>query len=250
MKIFKIGAIALLLTLFSCEKEKTEPQDQKISELYELLDETGITYTDVEVVGESFIVEGDIEIPFSYLEEFKAEKNLKGADQYKYPGNYYVSQNNIKNVKVFIKSDVPEGWKKATIASLNAWNNISGSKINFSEVSSSASADIVVKKGYDANNNWVAKANPAWQGKPGRNITINTKYNYFSASKKKNTIVHELGHTIRFAHTNGKSNFCTPEHISGTRTTQHSKSVMYRYTHDWWGFTGDDKKAAQEVYPE
>ena len=131
---------------------------------------------------------------------------------------------------------------RAKSASAGPW----GSR---NETSSSSSADVKVGATTANNASWVAKAQLAMNGKPGSYVTINKKYNYYGASKKKNTIAHELGHIIGFAHTNGKSSVGT-KHIEGTRTTAQSSSVMYRYTHSWNGFTNDDKIAAQVTFPQ
>lgn len=250
MKYLNYLIVIALLAIFSCEKEPVELEDSSINfkKMLNYLATTGIDPGEIEIEGEAFMIDGDIEITFAMVEEMMAEGNLKSAEQYKYPSPYYCSQNNVKNVSVFIKSGVPSGWRNNTINAMNAWNGLSGTKIRFTTASSQSSANIVVKSQY-SNDTWVAKANPPRNGNVNSTITVNTKYNHYNGSKKKNTMAHELGHTIGFAHTNGKSNFCTPKHIQGTKTGQESNSVMYRYTHSWKGFTNNDKLAAQIVYP-
>lgn len=248
---FFIALFALLIS--GCQKTNIEEEilfENETEKLLGILKETGINPSDedLEITDSEFIIEGDMVIPFSYLYDFEQRKSLKSVEQYKYPSPYYCSQSNVSDVAIYINSDVPNGWKKNTRAAITAWNNINGTRIYMREVSSSGSSDIVIRSTY-ANENWVARANPPYNGRTGTYVEINTKYNSYSASKKKNTMAHELGHSIGFAHTNGTSNFCTPVHIEGTKTTEAPNSVMYRYTHDWTGFTNHDKIAAQTVYP-
>jgi hypothetical protein len=85
---------------------------------------------------------------------------------------------------------------------------------------------------------------PDWSGNAGFSMSINTAYNYLSASQKIFAMVHELGHNIGFTHTD--ASFGTL--VSGTPVSD-AQSVMNSMVGNWFGFSANDQIATHTVYP-
>jgi hypothetical protein len=116
-------------------------------------------------------------------------------------------------IKVRIQSNLPSGWVAAVSQACTAWNSL-GYNINFSPytaTTTSQKSDEIDIIAYDLSNiigaGVYANTPPELSSKKFREyIMINTKYdakNYgeTTASAKKETMMHELGHAIGLAHT-------------------------------------------------
>jgi hypothetical protein len=97
---------------------------------------------------------------------------------------------------------------------------------------------------YDAATSTIAQAYyPDYYGNAGKQITINTYYNYLSSSYKVFAMTHEMGHNIGFTHTDGTYGNL----IAGTPETD-PNSVMNSFVLPWNGFTPYDVTAVTTVY--
>lgn len=105
---------------------------------------------------------------------------------------------------------------------------------------------VLVTTMYDNATSTVAQAYlPDYYGNVGKEVTINTSYNYLSAAYKIFTVTHELGHAIGFTHTDGTYGNL----VAGTPETD-PNSVMNSFILPWNGFTGYDVLAVTTVYPK
>lgn len=240
---------------FSCEKDSPNPVVpdeeavlQSDDELVNFLESTGFDGRNIVVEDGIFIIDGDILIAKEEVELYAAAQKKAPAANEKtdhWRSYYLVSNNYISNITVYIESSVPSSWKTATRNAMNQWNAINGTRLHFSETSNRNAALIRVNTGY-SNQNWVAQAYlPFYNGRPGNLMTINTRYNSLDSGRKLFTMVHEMGHTFGFYHTDQSQGIFIP----GTPSVD-ANSVMNSYVLPWNGFTSGDVDAVQIMYPQ
>jgi hypothetical protein len=242
-----VVAIAILLTFFSCSKdeEKVAPASEDLDGYLSYLESTGFDRKNIVYNDGNFIIENDIVISKNEVQNYidgQAPASNKRTDHYR---GYLVSNTYVTNIKYYIQSNVPADWKAAIRGAIGQWNAVNGTKLFLSEVTTSTSANCTINTGYE-NANWVARAYlPSYSGRPGYQLTINTKYNSLSSGYKLFTIVHEMGHTFGLYHTDQTQG----TFITGTPTSD-PNSVMNSYVLPWNGFTAGDIKAVQIIYPQ
>ena len=244
LTVFMMGVL-----LISCQKEddsiKTTNEiavssDEKILWLQQNgFQDEEITYLEDEGVfdmGDARVFESDVDARMS-------QTNSKVAQQRR--TLWLVDDANVEDINVFITSSVSSSYQDAIVIALQKWNDIPLCKINFTIVTSSSDADITVTTFNDPNTNVVAWAYyPFSSGVAGNEVSINTKYEYFSSTVKINTMLHEFGHTIGLRHTNTTDG----THITGTPTSDPS-SVMQSYVQAVSNFSNGDILAARTLYP-
>lgn len=207
--------------------------------------------------GEFIRVEGDIILAKASLTA-KVDTGRSAPRprvSYQWRTDTLVSAAKIKAIKVDLSGiSSQSAWTTAARAAMTEWNSINGSSIRFVE---GTPADISLSF-YSTDPNLFAVAtfpssNP---GVPGSTIRINTSFSgNTSSSAKVMVLVHELGHTIGFRHTNwqqlGETQYPGGATlISGTPQTD-GNSVMNGGTAgaEWNGFSAYDKTAARNTYP-
>lgn len=251
---FPLLVTSICLLLISCERENVETEKLNTQEMLSILEQSGVNLSTVEVKNNYFLVEGDIRIDFESIPEIK--ETLDSLNQktrlkaYKYPNPYYATISSVNTMKVYIDPTVTSNnWASAVQSAIDAWNNISPNcAIKISTVSSSSLANTVIST-YNEVSDIVANGAAPVSGNVGRTITINTRWNSLSELEKINTITHEMGHTLGFAHSNGTSNFCTPLLINSTSSNDNSSAVMHMFAHSWNGFIQDEINASSLLYP-
>ncbi|WP_130735052.1 M57 family metalloprotease [Flavobacterium sp. J27] len=250
-----IFLLALSITVVSCnDDETTKLNDNQISDVgFNQINFGGKNILDMK---EYYLVEGDMII----------DKNDN------YSRNYYtnnlVSNTKINNLKVIIDSSIPttgtDSWHTAVATAINHWNNITNSKVSFTLIQSGV-ADITIKSDTFLSpmlpNGVVAGApTPPGNCNPGSYIAINLDYSNnvnVTELQKVFTIVHELGHTIGFRHTDWKVQ--NESSLPGDNPIQYAAyvpesdpySVMISSTSNWsfQGFSAIDVKSIEALYP-
>jgi hypothetical protein len=250
MRMNPLFLILALLLVLSCEQGE-EPANKKESDSqlekhFQFLEETtgyerkDITY---DVANDRFLIHDDMYISRQSVEEYLDDPSGR-KDQRRY--TYIVSSANVANVKYYVQGSVPAAWKTAITQAIAQWNNVTGTRVGMSEVSSSSSANVIVDAQYDNVNNWVARAAlPGANGAPGGGLTVNTFHNGMEAGMKLFAMVHEMGHNIGLLHTNQTDGALIP----GTPATD-ANSVMNSFVLPWNGFTYYDQVAVRVLYPE
>ncbi|MDJ1466543.1 M57 family metalloprotease [Cytophagaceae bacterium DM2B3-1] len=248
MKNAFLAALFGAVLLISCarEEDNVKPSATSDDDLIGFIStSTGVEKSKIvyDATKKHFVLNGDVLVTRQDAEDrLKASKGGR-TEHWRY--NYLVSNTYVTNIKVYINPAVPSAWQTATRNALTQWNNINGTKLFFSEVTSSTSANIRVITGYEAAS-WVARAYlPTYNGRPGTPVEINTYYNSLPSGQKLFAMVHELGHTFGLLHTDQTSG----TFITGTPTTD-PNSVMNSYVLNWNGFTTGDVSAVQILYPQ
>lgn len=161
-----------------------------------------------------------------------------------------ISKTNVKKVKYFIESSVLQDcgydWIVATKDAATAWTNVSYSRVKITRTYDRSNANIIIQS--DRNNpvdenSIIAVANLSVGGRAGRNIWINKNYDNYS--KKKQTMMHEFGHTLGIGHTN---EYDKGFHLHGTSGSDNN-SIFNSHIGSNSYFTTNDKRAIRLLFP-
>ncbi len=269
MKTFKNYLIKSLIILFniiiiSCNQDETiidESPTLKVPDIkysnflkYKLnIDELNFEYNSEM---EAYIIDGDGVFPITsidnWIQEFegtelsKSTNNLVEKSQQQ---SYSTTLDNsiVSQIAIYIESDVSgTTWQTAISDAIVKWNSV-GARVGFVETSTRSYADITITDYTDLDSNTIAWAYyPHSSTTPGREISINRKYDYLSSNRKLNAIMHEIGHTVGFRHTNTTDG----DHITGTATSGNdNSSIMHSSIHGGTDFTYNDEVAIFKIYP-
>ncbi len=242
--------IALLFISFSCAQDESvgvKTENKSLEKHFQFLEQsTGHTRKDIvyEKVTDKFFIDQDMYISRKSVEEYLSKGTSGRTEQMRY--TYLVNDSYIRNVKYFVQASVPGEWNTALSQAIVQWNNLPGSRVSMSQVSSSNGADVIVDAQFDNVNNWVARAAlPGSNGTPGGGLTVNTNFNSMEAGMKLFAMVHEMGHIIGLLHTNQTDGVLIPN----TPETD-ANSVMNSFVLAWNGFTYYDQVATRVLYAE
>lgn len=280
--MFAILGIACIALISSCKKDSISgktaavPQDDpKIA----VLKKMGFQTDGIIDKGKYFIVENDIMISKD-ADIFSKPLTASGKpDFFRGPKtdqsrqDYTVTQS---SVTIRIDSSIPsdgstDDWHSAIATAVGYWNAVPNNRIVFS-ITTSSSADIVIMSDSNLLPDYAIAASefPSTSDLPGNLMLINLDYNSnetVAAGQKAYNIVHELGHTIGYRHTNwdalGEPTYSTStlgpytfniygaNLVNGTRSgTSDTHSVMNGGTAEdsWNGFSNFDILAQRTVY--
>ena len=274
-----IITVVLLFLFFSCENSthQTEEHLSDVDRAAKLLAAKGYdvkgyaSYTPSIDQSKTYLVlQGDAMFDVEDILNPKPTERKK-----QYSTTHLLSSSQVENIRVAFHSNVPSWWKTVTRQSLNNWETITGTKVNFTEVSySSGNYDIRVfvddLGAPTPNGVTLARSTfPLSNGDAGRDVIINTHVlNSTSESRAIFTMTHEFGHSLGFRHTNwfdrnsdGYSDKNDPydyegisqygaEHIDGTPTGLDEASIMKATVLDWNGFSTYDEIALRALYPD
>ena len=250
MKLLKLTIIlGLALTFMQCEPEVQ-------------LEETFIPVTADEVTiekiaklgfdvqnypvwkdGEYYTVEGDINIPASYLDALDHNDQHPEAEQRRWVN--IVSCNEIRYITVY--NNLPSGTARNTVnLAMQHWNEITKCNIRFAATGNINTAEIIISKG-SLPTNQIGRGTFPLNGKPGKYIRLDLdQWSSFDYAQWRSTVEHELGHNIGFAHANGTSS--NEIFIPGTPGVDNNSLMNGGRGGTVRKVTEGDKKAARLLY--
>ena len=205
---------------------------------------------------DEYMVEGDIAFSKEEVEHLLQETPANGrTEQVRY--EFLVSCEEVRNISVWVDTSIPSSgsnnWRYEVQQAIDEWNG-AHSSIRF-VYTTKGEADITVQSDNDEidENSVLAIAKFPKNGKAGNLIRINfdaTGNVGASADKKRHLMLHELGHTVGFHHTDATITNDTI-HITGTPKFDYAsvmKSTIGSFG-PWPGLSENDGTAARLLYP-
>jgi hypothetical protein len=242
--------LLLMVTAISCEKDDglAPGISDKFEKHLQFLESTGFLRDDIvyDAARDEFIMDNDAVLSRKEVEAYMVrEKFVPNGKVKQRRYTYIVSASRVTNIKYYIDGTVPADWRTAIGQAITEWNNVNGTALFISQVTTSAGADVRVNAILESGASWIARATlPSSSGAPGSIMTINTYYNTLDAGRKLFAMAHEMGHNFGLLHTNQTDGAIIP----GTPATD-ANSVMNSFVLAWAGFTYYDQVAVQVLYP-
>lgn len=263
MKRNRLGLIlglAITILALGCQKDDepvAQTKNNISNDVSEKIKSLGFDPKSVVEYDDYYLVEGDISLRKDALDSyFEKNTTLKQART-----SNLVSADNVSNITVYIHSSMPtsgdDNWRPAIQSAISKWN-ATQSNVNIT-LSQNSNADIVIRSdGGTQEDETIAIAEFPSYGSPGYRIRVNldaVNNKVFSSAQKILTMVHEIGHTLGFRHTNWYGND-EPYGIGipGTPNTglnPDPNSVMNAVitAAGWIGFSNYDLIAIRKLYP-
>lgn len=245
---------ALTLTLSACEKtaEDAAPAPAADAGLQQLL-AMGFKQEHIADKGTYFLVEGDIVINKSQLTLAAAPATRSGTvvgQQNQVSLNSLIRFDEQPNITVRIDPSLPAQWRGDAEQAIRDWNGIPNARVDLTLVADNAAADITIFGDPNTPGGATATGSYPFDGIPGSEIRVQTVNNQSRSIRR--TLVHELGHTLGFHHTDQSvvQVGVNGQVVPGTPGVgQDPTSVMNSFSLPWTGFTQYDVIAFQNMYP-
>ncbi len=260
----KFLLIFILIVSVSCQKENVDEEIQELpanalSTLKYLTENLGYDESDFEVnLDSQEFINGDFGISFKLSDNINKSGTANGIQA----KNQWIGQpvyySNSKSIYYYMESDFPQNYRTPFAWAAWHWTAVS-TNISIRRTYTKSQADVVLSTFDDSTTGAYARAGgPTGDGNVGTYLNINIAKNHTSSSSadKMVLMLHELGHTLGFHH----SDVTTGNHIVGTNnatyhTNNNCGSIMRSsvYTCGWTlsataQWTVDDGKAIDWAY--
>lgn len=197
-KLMQFAALLLIgsLAFTSCKKEVKSETDEISSETMAKIRDLGFSTSNVQVIEEGFLVEGDIIITPEMLNQRPSSPTLLIAQEEQYR-TFNLVTGMPRNITVSVSGSVSSAFSTAVNDALARYN-AENLGLTFTRVSSGGNINIrIVNTGQ-----YIASAGfPTSNGDPYNEVKYAKKYTNYSNGFMTTVIAHELGHCIGFRHT-------------------------------------------------
>ncbi|MBP6827232.1 MAG: hypothetical protein KA165_11790 [Saprospiraceae bacterium] len=258
-----VVSVAIIAGITACQKEEPQAGISKDNEeiLSYLVDQFGFDRASLQVKNGQIIAENDIVFPITNFWEnygkpsqFSPDSTLANTVQERkhYKHLYLVSTPNPPRViLVNALPSVSAAWNTAISNAISAWN-ARGLNVRFAPQCGTieiAGAINVKAENLNAPTVYASGQLPTGNGNPGYWLKINTNGPTTTAAQKTYAIVHELGHTIGFRHTDGGVGTWITGVSSPCKNNTDPSSVMQGYgCPAWSSFSTCDKEVFNFIY--
>ncbi len=214
--------VALAILTFRCATDEvsediagsdSHPLD---SELSEFLSCQGFDLTDAKLYDEHIVLEHDIVIRLDEIKRMMNERTPGNGKTEQFVTNIgsIVTFNNVLDITFFIDNSVGPidgDWEAAIRTATQNWEDLTYSRIGFTEVFTAGQADLVFYAdthtslptcARNLSSGTYAMAEFPGGGQPGRWISINDNDLSATQANRETVIRHELGHALGFRHDN------------------------------------------------
>lgn len=250
---FTSATLLAISLLSSCQLDEgmEDLERRKLDEATRSILDLGFPEESIQEFEDFYLVEEDIIFP----------KKLGPGDERSkqaYVTTGLVDHGQVNDITVRIDASIPttgvDNWWLEVQQAIVDWNNIGNSRLRFT-YTIDPTADITVRSDFGAlPDNTIAAASWPSGGMAGVEIRVNLDFNSnatIPTGQKRYNMVHELGHTIGFRHTNWSSRGeGSANQLAGTPCTD-PISVMNGGTanNSWNGFPPFDRVGGQILYP-
>jgi hypothetical protein len=238
---------SITIILLACENGASGKEGEtKEERVLAILESKGLNTDNAEFTDGRVVVENDISFNIDNVLSYGEERSKGRLYQW---GK--ISSSRVNKIYVIIYPEVPSNWVTAVKSAMGKWNNIS--------LSGKGTSNINLKLGtfgntYENAIRVMIGKKPSgefpFNGYPGCVIYVPEEWNDNADEFEDTILLHEMGHTLGFAHSG--NHFNTSDPISGTGTDP--KDGGYFSIMQSGGRLGyltyDDKLSAIKLYPE
>jgi hypothetical protein len=219
-KLFSLVILSLFALVFSCESPETAPSSPATNadDVFSYIKSLGFSDDQIRDNGDRYIVDGDIVFAKNMKIPDHDRDHTGGRTQ-----QYFAQAVNINrqsNIRVFVDPSMTN-WMAEVNGAIAHWNEVLNINIRFVVVAG-APYDIIIRNVSIGDNICGQAPTPSAGGIPGSYVEIDqafmTSLPGNSFEQRRRTIIHELGHTIGFLHTNETQG----DHVPGTPATDPS----------------------------
>lgn len=225
------------------------PGDPLVAQLVAL----GFRQDMIEDRGDYFVVEGDIVFSKASIPALR-DTRTGPRPEFQWRTQGTVGQPQVQSIRVNLAglASVPT-WQSAARSALAEWNSVNCSGVHLVEGSPAS----ITFSTFSGPSGTAAQASFPSAANPGSSVLVNTSYSGSpnNSSTKLRNMVHEIGHTIGFRHTNWNSigETANPNgaiQVPGTPPADNA-SVMNgnTATQSWSDFSTYDLLATKTLYP-
>lgn len=193
LSIILFAAFAVI----GCKKNDIQPvQDEISQETIAKIQSMGFSTAEIQKVDEGYLVEGDIILTNSSLNEVPTSPKLRiaGVEQYR---TFNLVESRPRTINVSTSGNITEAFSTAVNNALARYN-AQGLSITFERVASGGHINIrIVNTGQ-----YIASAGfPTSDGEPYHEVKYAKIYTKYSDGFMTTVLAHEIGHCIGFRHT-------------------------------------------------
>jgi dual-action HEIGH metallo-peptidase len=193
-KIFFLMVI-VWVAISSCAKPVNEPNDEISQAVKNQIHELGFSTNDIQKIDEGYLVEGDIVLTQANLDEKPGSPLLRIAEVEQY-NTFNLVTGGARTITVSSSGHINPDLSSAIDAAIARYNS-ENLLLSFQRVASGGDINIKLVNGAS----FIASSGFPSGGNPFPEIKFNRKFQNNSSGFLTTVIAHEMGHCIRFRHT-------------------------------------------------